>query len=975
MGVKRKCVKLRDYESDRMCRNFEAILPRLQKAFPQYKLDTKTLSQLTGLLLQFQEETLGKYAPEPKPLCKLPASLFTDYKPSGSLFIILAITYKFKQARDWRRFDFMARPKEALELLKTIREHLQKNKLLVFPKVYFESSVDTTAVERLKDKLTSERFGGSVASTRDEDGITHVLIGDSEDVKIETDEQYCRTLQVKGGQALVHWWYFPDSYDEWVSEDDIAGDAEDETKPDGPWIVYERWARDSVCFNEWMNPVDYVPDEEEAGHEDQGTAGKKRPADSEAGEESRKKPAVEGASGPSGRKSKRDDAVDPDVHLQLLAEENPQVGLPRLGRSGGLPDPSGPEVIAGKGKETQSIPLVQQQQVSEVHGTVALLATTSDGRAVGGTAPPPSLTTVVENLSHGQQPPPVGGAVNALSRSRATENGMESMPSNTATAPEDKKELTAGESEKLPEARSSKKELYRIPGHAAWFKWDSIHEIEKTECPEFFSGRAPSKNAKTYKEYRDFIINKFREHPERRLTFTECRQSLAGDANALQQVYSLLDDWNLINFFPEDRSQPPSATTESALPEISIGGPPDGPRIVSIADGEATKSLYNFHALNAPQASADAAAAAGLGGALPTSLVTRRNQYTDAINSACSSVEFHCNHCAKDCTSARYHCTKVPDQDLCCICFSSGFFPLGTSSADFIRIDNTATKETPTEESAWSDQETLLLLEALEMYGDSSWQQVAEHVGTKRPHQCMMHFVQLPIQDAFLEDMELGETTAQGDAPAGTGPPTEAASESPLCQLPADAVPFADAGNPVMAQVAFLAAMVGPKVAAAAAQAALAALTKDPMHADAAQKVLHAEASEQAEQLKKDAASDALPAQAEAGGGAVAAAADPETAQNAVRDKTVGEANAAPGENGGAEAAAGADVDMEDAENAAAAEELEADGASTGVELEQRSEEGGKVQDRAQETRQREDNSKMLDMAEGDEGVRLHRST
>lgn len=259
------------------------------------------------------------------------------------------------------------------------------------------------------------------------------------------------------------------------------------------------------------------------------------------------------------------------------------------------------------------------------------------------------------------------------------------------------------------------------------------------------------------------------------------------------------------------------------------------------------------------------------------------------------------------------------------------------------------------------------------MYGDSSWQQVAEHVGTKRPHQCMMHFVQLPIQDAFLEDMELGETAVQGDVAGGTGQPADTAPESPLCQLPADAVPFADAGNPVMAQVAFLAAMVGPKVAAAAAQAALAALTNDPMHGDAAKKVLSAEASEQAEQPNKDAAADALPAKDEAGDGTVAAAADPDTMQNSVRDKPVGNTNAAHDENGSVEVAAdvtSADVEMREAEDAAVAEELEANGGIAGVQLEQCTvtEEQGQVQESTQETRQREDVSEKVDMSKGDEG-------
>ena len=35
--------------------------------------------------------------------------------------------------------------------------------------------------------------------------------------------------------------------------------------------------------------------------------------------------------------------------------------------------------------------------------------------------------------------------------------------------------------------------LHRVPGHAAWFVHDAVHDVEKQQLPEFFDGRAPSK--------------------------------------------------------------------------------------------------------------------------------------------------------------------------------------------------------------------------------------------------------------------------------------------------------------------------------------------------------------------------------------------------------------------------------------------------------------------------------------------------
>ncbi|KAJ8260336.1 hypothetical protein GJAV_G00179780 [Gymnothorax javanicus] len=97
----------------------------------------------------------------------------------------------------------------------------------------------------------------------------------------------------------------------------------------------------------------------------------------------------------------------------------------------------------------------------------------------------------------------------------------------------------------------------------------------------------------------------------------------------------------------------------------------------------------------------------------------------------------------------------------------------------------------------WTEQETLLLLEALEMYKDD-WNKVSEHVGSRTQDECILHFLRLPIEDPYLED-----------SPASLGP------------LAFQPVPFSQAGNPVMSTVAFLASVVDPRVASAAAKSAL----------------------------------------------------------------------------------------------------------------------------------------------------------
>lgn len=87
--------------------------------------------------------------------------------------------------------------------------------------------------------------------------------------------------------------------------------------------------------------------------------------------------------------------------------------------------------------------------------------------------------------------------------------------------------------------------------------------------------------------------------------------------------------------------------------------------------------------------------------------------------------------------------------------------------------------------------------QALEMYKDD-WNKVSEHVGSRTQDECILHFLRLPIEDPYLEDSE--------------------ASLGPLAFQP---IPFSQSGNPVMSTVAFLASVVDPRVASAAAKSAL----------------------------------------------------------------------------------------------------------------------------------------------------------
>jgi len=98
----------------------------------------------------------------------------------------------------------------------------------------------------------------------------------------------------------------------------------------------------------------------------------------------------------------------------------------------------------------------------------------------------------------------------------------------------------------------------------------------------------------------------------------------------------------------------------------------------------------------------------------------------------------------------------------------------------------------------WEESETLALLEGIELYKDD-WNKVCEHVGSRTQDECILHFLRLPIEDPFLVEDGAAASTAVGYQP----------------------IPFSKSGNPIMSTVAFLASVVDPRIAAAAAKAAL----------------------------------------------------------------------------------------------------------------------------------------------------------
>jgi SWI/SNF related-matrix-associated actin-dependent regulator of chromatin subfamily C len=151
-----------------------------------------------------------------------------------------------------------------------------------------------------------------------------------------------------------------------------------------------------------------------------------------------------------------------------------------------------------------------------------------------------------------------------------------------------------------------------------------------------------------------------------------------------------------------------------------------------------------------------------------------------------------CATCGKHCDTVRYQSSKSPHITLCESCYVDGKFPANLFSGDFILKTKVEAKEK--EPDAWTEQESLLLLEGLEMH-PSDWTAVSQHVGTRTRDECILHFLHLPLED-----------------------PYSVTTVSELGMLQYKLSKEIQGENPVMSVVAFLASTVDADVAAAAAR-------------------------------------------------------------------------------------------------------------------------------------------------------------
>ncbi|KAE8714336.1 SWI/SNF complex subunit SWI3C [Hibiscus syriacus] len=359
--------------------------------------------------------------------------------------------------------------------------------------------------------------------------------------------------------------------------------------------------------------------------------------------------------------------------------------------------------------------------------------------------------------------------------------------------------------------------VHALPMHSDWFLPSTVHRIERQVVPLFFSGKSLEHTPEKYIECRNQIVVKYMDKPEKRITVSDCQRLVNGISDEdLTRIFRFLDHWGIINYCAAAPSHEPwkvgSYFREDSNGEVHV-------------PSDAIKSVDSLIKFDNPKCRLKAAD-------VYSPLSCHDNDASDLDNRIRERLsENYCSSCSQPTPTSYYLSQKEVDTLLCSDCFHDGRFISGHSSIDFVRVESTKDYGDLDGES-WSDQETLLLLEAMEIYNDN-WNEIAEHVRTKSKAQCILHFLRLPMAEGQLEDMEVPSMPKSVIVSNGDG--SGRLHSSMNRRLPGpnlqdvdseSRLPFTNSGNPVMAMVAFLASAVGPRVAAVCAHASLATLSE-----------------------------------------------------------------------------------------------------------------------------------------------------
>ncbi|EGV62606.1 hypothetical protein CANTEDRAFT_98851 [Yamadazyma tenuis ATCC 10573] len=267
------------------------------------------------------------------------------------------------------------------------------------------------------------------------------------------------------------------------------------------------------------------------------------------------------------------------------------------------------------------------------------------------------------------------------------------------------------------------------------------------------------------------------------LTVTAVRRNLAGDVTNIIRVHQFLEKWGLINYQIDPRTKPTVVGPQyTGHFQITLDTPkglvPFIHENLTISNSSTSEDVEMKPEAEDPQSPPSSVDSEPIDlKTIPLNLEVRPNVYNDTKdNFKDNTNQYVCSVTGKDINEVRYYNLKskgLPNNQSSTTnnattiseeCFEQGLFPSNFQSSNFVKL----TKERDSEN--WSEQEVLLLLEGIEMHGsydlinnasanqintnsNGQWIKISDHVGTKTKEQCILKFIQLPIEDTYLNKL------------------------------------------------------------------------------------------------------------------------------------------------------------------------------------------------------------------------------
>lgn len=126
-----------------------------------------------------------------------------------------------------------------VEMLMAAERTLVQNKCFITPCVYVKSDVDKSTAVKVKEVV--KRHQGTVVEN--ETDATHIVYPAIDSL----DEEYARPCMKRDRSVLLHWYYFPDSYDSWTTLD-LPWEFPEGTYPNSPIKYLSRHFCIHLCY-------------------------------------------------------------------------------------------------------------------------------------------------------------------------------------------------------------------------------------------------------------------------------------------------------------------------------------------------------------------------------------------------------------------------------------------------------------------------------------------------------------------------------------------------------------------------------------------------------------------------------------------------------------------------------------------------------------------------------------------------------